>query len=95
MTSQLREEIEVGVQVKAEEDRELPAGQKVPSGQTTTAKRRLYSKNISQILGRTARLSTVALGPPPDGGLQAWTQVLVGHLVLFNAWGYINSFAFF
>lgn len=34
-------------------------------------------------------------GPPPDGGLKAWAQVLVGHLVIFNAWGYITSFGLF
>lgn len=27
----------------------------------------------------------------PDGGLMAWTQVLTGHLVVFNVWGYITS----
>ncbi|CAF9941250.1 MAG: hypothetical protein HETSPECPRED_003033 [Heterodermia speciosa] len=34
-------------------------------------------------------------GPPPDGGLQAWTQVLMGHLVLINSWGYLTSFGIF
>lgn len=34
-------------------------------------------------------------GPPPDGGLQAWTQVLMGHLVIFNAWGFVSSFGTF
>lgn len=34
-------------------------------------------------------------GPPPDGGLKAWTQVIAGHLVVFNCWGYINSFGLF
>lgn len=32
---------------------------------------------------------------PPDGGLQAWTQVLMAHLILFCTWGFINSFGFF
>jgi hypothetical protein len=27
----------------------------------------------------------------PDGGRVAWTQVLTGHLVVFNVWGYITS----
>lgn len=27
----------------------------------------------------------------PDGGLIAWTQVIMGHLVIFNCWGYITS----
>lgn len=34
-------------------------------------------------------------GPPPDGGRQAWTQVLMGHLVLINSWGYLTSFGIF
>lgn len=32
---------------------------------------------------------------PPDGGLQAWTQVVMAHLILFCTWGFINSFGFF
>ncbi|RFN50741.1 peptide chain release factor 1 [Fusarium flagelliforme] len=32
---------------------------------------------------------------PPDGGLQAWLQVLTGHLVAFNSWGYLISFGIF
>jgi hypothetical protein len=27
----------------------------------------------------------------PDGGKWAWLQVLAGHLVVFNVWGYITS----
>ncbi|KAI0446723.1 major facilitator superfamily domain-containing protein [Xylaria telfairii] len=34
-------------------------------------------------------------GPPPDGGIRAWTQVLVGHLVVMNTWGNINSFGIY
>jgi MFS family permease len=32
---------------------------------------------------------------PPDGGLKAWTQVLVGHLAVMNSWGYLTSYGFF
>ncbi|KAF5227956.1 hypothetical protein FAUST_11434 [Fusarium austroamericanum] len=32
---------------------------------------------------------------PPDGGLQAWLQVVTGHLVMFNSWGYFISFGIF
>ncbi|KAK0642495.1 putative transporter MCH4 [Lasiodiplodia hormozganensis] len=32
---------------------------------------------------------------PPDGGLRAWTQVLAGHLCVFNTFGQINSFGIF
>ncbi|KAI1799737.1 putative monocarboxylate permease [Daldinia bambusicola] len=31
-------------------------------------------------------------GPPPDGGLQAWLQVLAGHLINALTWGYSASF---
>lgn len=34
-------------------------------------------------------------GPPPDGGLKAWVQVLAAHLVIFNTWGFANSFGVF
>ncbi|MCJ1307735.1 hypothetical protein MMC25_001383 [Agyrium rufum] len=39
--------------------------------------------------------STIDPGPPPDSGLKAWTQVFAGHLVVFNTWGYVNSFGVF
>ncbi|KAL9091447.1 MAG: hypothetical protein Q9165_004833 [Trypethelium subeluteriae] len=34
-------------------------------------------------------------GPPPDGGVLAWTQAIMAHLVIFNTWGYIASFGVF
>lgn len=39
--------------------------------------------------------SNVVLPPPPDGGIQAWTQVAMGWIVIFTTWGYINSFGSF
>ncbi|KAF7899365.1 uncharacterized protein EAF01_008578 [Botrytis porri] len=36
-----------------------------------------------------------ALGPPPDGGMKAWVQVILSHLVIMNTWGFINSFGVF
>jgi MFS family permease len=41
------------------------------------------------------RESGKAIGPPPDGGFQAWSQVALAHFVIFNTWGYINSFGVF
>jgi hypothetical protein len=41
-------------------------------------------------LTRLSRTRSVASwkdpGPPPDGGALAWTQVLVGHLIIMNTW---------
>jgi MFS family permease len=34
-------------------------------------------------------------GPPPDGGLIAWLQVLGGYFLFFNTWGLINAFGVF
>ncbi|KAK4556128.1 hypothetical protein LTR86_006825 [Recurvomyces mirabilis] len=34
-------------------------------------------------------------GPPPDGGLTAWLQVLGGYFLFFNTWGLINAFGVF
>jgi MFS family permease len=42
-----------------------------------------------------SRVSRHNPGPPPDGGLRAWVQVLMGHLVLVNGWGYLTSFGLF
>lgn len=33
--------------------------------------------------------------PPPDGGFEAWAQVIAGHLVVAVTWGYGASFGVF
>lgn len=43
------------------------------------------------ITGRSVASSWKDPGPPPDGGLKAWTQAIMGHLVLANTWGFIQS----
>lgn len=30
--------------------------------------------------------------PPPDGGLDAWLQVVGGFCLFFNTWGILNAF---
>ena len=48
---------------------------------------------MEKVLSRTrSRCSYIDPGPPPDGGLTAWTQALCGHLIVANTWGYISSF---
>ncbi|KAL9108395.1 MAG: hypothetical protein Q9227_006856 [Pyrenula ochraceoflavens] len=39
--------------------------------------------------------SGVDPGPPPDRGVKAWGHAVLVHLVIFNTWGYINSFGLF
>ncbi len=59
-----------------------------PSGNAGDAVRRVLSRTRS-----TA--SWIDPGPPPDGGLRAWTQVCMGHLTVCTTWGYISSFGVF
>lgn len=49
---------------------------------------------ITTILTRQRTIEQ-PLAPPPDGGLAAWTQVAMAHLVVINTWGTINSFGIF
>ncbi|KAF2728023.1 major facilitator superfamily transporter [Polyplosphaeria fusca] len=35
------------------------------------------------------------VGPPPNGGVQAWCAVAGGHIVTFFVWGLVNSFGMF
>lgn len=53
------------------------------------------SQDVVFELAGTGNLMEGDPGPPPDGGLKAWTQVLMGHLILINGWGYLTSFGLF
>lgn len=50
---------------------------------------------LTRVLSRTASRISIDPGPPPDGGLDGWTQALMAHLIVFNTWGYINFFGVF
>lgn len=52
-------------------------------------------KVLSKVVTARSAASIRDPGPPPDGGLTAWTQVLMGHICIMNTWGYINSFGAF
>ncbi|TGO89566.1 hypothetical protein BPOR_0103g00120 [Botrytis porri] len=49
-------------------------------------------KNLRVLSKTKSAASWKDPGPPPDGGVVACTQVLVGHLIIMNTWGFINSF---
>lgn len=55
----------------------------------------INSEGVLKVLSHTIPRSYIDPGPPPDGGFTAWTQAVVGHLVVLNTWGYINSFGVF
>ncbi len=53
------------------------------------------STTRSRILGfMTPKVAAEDQGPP-NGGLKAWTQVLMSHLINFNSFGYLISFGIF
>lgn len=53
------------------------------------------TSTLSRTLSKVRTSDTIDPGPPPDGGIVAWTQALLTHLVIFNTWGFINSFGLF
>lgn len=64
----------------------------VGDGDEAERRESLVARTLSLV--RT-RESGKDIGPPPDGGFTAWLQVAMAHLVIFNTWGYINSFGVF
>lgn len=62
-----------------------------------TTSRGLYPLKpvLSRTLSRVRTSDTLDPGPPPDGGIVAWTQACLGHLVIFTVWGFISSFGVF
>ncbi|KHN94851.1 MFS monocarboxylate transporter [Metarhizium album ARSEF 1941] len=47
------------------------------------------------LVARISTLDRAYQASPPDGGVRAWCQVLAGHLIVFNTWGYMISFGIF
>ena len=50
---------------------------------------------ISRALSRFRTSDSIPLAPPPDGGVRAWSTACLTSLVIFNTWGFINSFGLF
>lgn len=50
---------------------------------------------LTRTLSRKSTASQRDPGPPPDGGLTAWTQVVAAHLCIFQGWGFITSYGVF
>lgn len=99
-------ELEEGVAQNSNSSTILPDTVKAQPGDVKAPARGLDGKDsearngsggvLARVLSRTqSRCSYIDPGPPPDGGLRAWTQAFMTHLVVFNTWGYINSFGVF
>ncbi|KAI5863649.1 MFS general substrate transporter [Durotheca rogersii] len=57
--------------------------------------RRTTSNVLARVASRMTTRTWPEPPPPPDGGLNAWTQVAMGWLVIFTTWGWVNSFGSF
>lgn len=76
------------------EDEDIQAV-RTQSRHTTIGKKEFAGGVITKILTTRSCASVRDPGPPPDGGVKAWTQAFMGHLVVFNTWGVITSFGVF
>ncbi|KAF2179527.1 MFS general substrate transporter [Zopfia rhizophila CBS 207.26] len=65
--------------------------QEPPLSKTKSATSAAIGRVASQLTTR----SIVNPGPPPDGGVKAWTQVFCTWLAILNTWGFVNSFGAF
>lgn len=70
----------------------IPTQASHPS-RTTKPKNAL--SNLAKTITARSNASVIDPGPPPDGGLKAWTQSFMGHFVVFNTWGMIATFGVF
>lgn len=54
------------------------------------------ANGLSKVFSRKSAASTwIDPGPAPDGGTQAWIQVLCTHITVFNTFGFFTSFGVF
>ena len=99
MREEVRNPVALGQSLSATENStiEQSASKYGESVQSEDSVRRLPRSRVplTRVLSRTTSREPADPGAAPDGGLKAWTQALMGHLVVFNTWGYINSFGVF
>jgi hypothetical protein len=53
------------------------------------------SDALTRIVSHITTRSIPDPGPPPDGGIVAWTQIGCAWLAVVNSWGFVNSFGAF
>lgn len=78
------------------EEREEGEIARIPTHRSRASSRRAKTiKQITKTITARSNASIVDPGPPPDGGVKAWTQVAMGMLVITNTWGMISAFGVF
>lgn len=65
-----------------------------PESRPSQDLKRVASNVLTKVASRLTQHSLVP-SPAPDGGVNAWTQVAMGWLVIFTTWGWVNSYGAF
>ncbi|KAJ4293560.1 hypothetical protein N0V90_008843 [Kalmusia sp. IMI 367209] len=69
---------------------------RIPTQCSRTASMRAKSlKKITKTITARSNASIIDPGPPPDGGVKAWTQVAMGLLVITNTWVLLSALGIF
>ena len=58
--------------------------------EATQQRRDVETSNAHNEEKAIAKPQTAGPGPPPNGGLAAWTQVVGGWMLFFNTWGLLK-----
>lgn len=53
----------------------------------TSPLKKTTSNVLTKVASHMTTRSIIDPGPPPDGGITAWTQVMCGWIVNFSTWG--------
>ena len=69
--------------------------ERIPTHTSSLARPRNPIVSLAKTLTARSNASVLDPGPPPDGGLKAWTQSFMGHFVVFNTWGMVATFGVF
>lgn len=56
---------------------------------------RVDGLSSDESLSRIPTTQSMKIEPPPDGGWHAWLMAILAHGIMFNTWGFINSFGVF
>ncbi|KIX04723.1 uncharacterized protein Z518_05593 [Rhinocladiella mackenziei CBS 650.93] len=96
------DELEIEIEKEKTVERDFPSSQLVPVRAESTLDKALDAEaNIShsppEPVNITSSTTNVAddPGPPPNGGLYAWLQVMGSFFLFFNSWGTVNAFGVF
>jgi fucose permease len=79
---------------RPDEKHAIPQEQEHPEAPVARSNSRA-SNTLARVASRVTTRYIRDPGPPPDGGVLAWTQIFCAWLAILNTWGFVNSFGAF